>query len=118
MGTTTKGYPYPDPDVPLAEIDLAVKALAEKIDAQLSRGISAGTVGVDLVAEEFKAVTVSLPPGRFSSPPSITLTVEGNSLYFATLSGHSAASFDAIVRRRDSTSSTISLVLHWQAIQS
>jgi hypothetical protein len=72
MGTTAKGYPYPEDSDPVAQGAQAIKALATKIDS--NAGVSAsGSVSLNAAAQTVATVAVTFPVGRFTAPPSVVV---------------------------------------------
>lgn len=68
MGTTTKGFPWPEPTDAVADTDLAIKALAQDVDTHVgrhARGTQAVVVSAGAVGTVVGPTAVALPAGRF-----------------------------------------------------
>lgn len=70
MGTTAKGYPYPEPTDPIAAGADAIKALAQAVNDRLSTRIQAG--GLNIPAAGSVVLTFPTP---FTSPPWVFATL-------------------------------------------
>lgn len=119
MGATAKGYPYPDPGDPVANTDLAIKALAQFLEANGFKAMAAGVANANFAASAVGTTgAVAFPVGRFTAPPVVAIgLLTGTSLYFHVMSAVSAASFTCAVRRSDGTSITGAVSVHWVAVQ-
>lgn len=120
MGTTTKGYPYPEPTDPVAQGADVIKALAEMIDAAAGSS-AAGTVAATIPrgAAQSAAVTVTFPAGRFTAPPAIAVAmVYGASVSYiasAAVAGNGAVSVRAGTRNGSNVGADVPVVIHWIA---
>lgn len=95
MGTTTKGYRYPEPTDPVAQGADAIKNLALDVDARAGAAAS-GTVSLTPTALNAPvSAAITFPAGRFTVPPNVVTTVvSGNPHQFASgQSGVTAAGF-------------------------
>lgn len=104
MGTTTRGFHWPDPTAKLGDTDLAIKSLAEDVDA--NGLIKKGTDTVDIITVNVVASTAVLfatayPVGVTpvvvltavtGNPDSRRVTVTGVSRTGFTLNGFNSAS--------------------------
>lgn len=69
MGTTAKGYPYPEDTDLQSQGAQAIKALANAIDTNLGRAAT-GTASLALpTANVGNSVAVTFPVGRFTAAP-------------------------------------------------
>ena len=73
MGTTTKGYPYPEDTDPTAQGAQAIKALANAIDTGLGRAASGSFTLSIPSAQAGSSVAVTFPVGRFTAAPAVML---------------------------------------------
>lgn len=119
MGTTPKGYPYPEGTDLVMDGDDAIQALAEAVDAKSTYGIAAGTVQVTgITVGNAQSVTVTFPAGRFTNDVYITI-----GMYTSTPAQRWAAHANKsptsvqIVGAYTGQSSSISLWISWAAVQ-
>lgn len=118
MGTTTKGYPYPEPTDPVANTDLAIKALAQQLDLVGFKALHVGDGTVNLSAAAVGNVGVTFPVGRFTAAPKVVATVEnGSSVYFVTVSGVTTAGCTLTVRHYTTTATTAAVKVNFVAVQ-
>lgn len=119
MPLTSKGIPYPDPLDPVANGDLAIKALADWLTTNGFKAVAAGQQAVNFAAAATAGTgVVNYPAGRFTAAPVIIVSCgSGVSQYFAVVSANSAASFQATARRADGTSVTATVTVYWVAVQ-
>lgn len=119
MGATAKGYPFPNPGDPVANTDLAIKALADFLDANGFKAMHAGQQVVNFAASITASTgAVAFPVGKFTAAPFIVVACgSGTSQYVATVSANSAASFTAIARSADGTAKTAAVSVYWVAVQ-
>lgn len=119
MGATAKGYPYPDPADPVANTDLAIKALAAFLEANGFKAMHAGTQVVNFAASTTANTgTVAFPVGKFTATPTIVAVCgTGTTQYLAVVTGVTAASFTATARRIDATNVTAAVNIFWVAVQ-
>ena len=119
MGTTTKGFPFPDPGDPFANVDAYIRQLAEALDFKKYREGVADYVSVTVNNSATGTLAVALPAGVFSGDaPSISLTVQGNSNYVACISdGPTTSGFGITVRHIAGTVASTSILVHFQAWQ-
>lgn len=106
MGTTAKGYPYPEPTDPLANTDLAIKALAQFLEDKNVRAIHAGSKVVNVPAGATSAGSATpfvFPAGKFSAIPIVVAVVQGTSSYHVAVGATSAAQVDFTVRHIDAS---------------
>lgn len=74
MGTTPKGYPYPEDTDLLSQGAQAIKALATAIDTGAGRSAT-GTASLALpTANTSNAVAVTFPVGRFTASPAVIIS--------------------------------------------
>jgi hypothetical protein len=72
MGTTPKGFPYPEDTDLVSQGAQAIKALALAIDTNVGR-VAGGTANVNIAAANTAAsVAVTFPAGRFTAAPNVT----------------------------------------------
>lgn len=95
--STTKGFPYPVGSDPLADTDVAIKALADFLEANNFR-IKVGTALVDIVTTNVTASLAVLFASAFpvGVTPTVILTVRSNTApntRFATVSGETNTGF-------------------------
>jgi len=72
MGSqTAHGYPYPVGTDRVMDGDDAIRALAEKIDANVAAGFYAATINVTIptAADTNGSAVLTFPAGRFTTPP-------------------------------------------------
>lgn len=116
MGSTAKGFPYPDPTDAVANGDLAIKALAQYLEDKHPKASVSGTVTITVTAATTGNAAVVFPVGKFAAAPKVTLGVIGSSVFFAaTTGGPTTSGFTAQVRKYDGVNVTTSVVVHWQA---
>jgi hypothetical protein len=77
MGTTTKGYPYPEPIDPIAQGADAIEALASAVDTNLGRAFGAG-ITVNVPSTTTVSAVVTFPVGRFTANPHVAVTGQTN----------------------------------------
>jgi hypothetical protein len=114
MGTTNKGYPYPEGTDLVMDGDNAIKALADTINYKLPFAIWAGRVSMSLSAET-KSVTVTLTP-NFTGPPNVTIgpaTAYPQNRSFWGVAGVTATSFQAVCYY----AADADLAAYWVAVQ-
>lgn len=117
MGSTAKGFPYPEPTDPVANTDLAIKALAQFLQDNNVKTIHAGSVVIPLAAAAAGSAAVALPVGKFSAAPIVLLTVIGTSAYFAsTTGGPGPTGFSAQIRHYNGTNATVNVTVHYLAV--
>lgn len=98
--TTIHALPYMLDTDPLADVGLAIKNLADKVDKLLPRQ---GTNNVTVTASEaVKTVTVTFPQ-PFTAPPRVAPTVRGTSVWFAYVNSVSATQVVIGIRKFDGT---------------
>ena len=79
MGTTPKGFPYPEPTDPVAAGADAIKALAQAIDTHVGR-VASGAVTVTGDGTSVNpGAAVTFPAGRFTANPRVIAEVVGGS---------------------------------------
>lgn len=119
MGATAKGYPYPDPADPVANTDLAIKALADFLNANGFKVIHAAQVSVSVAAAITGSTAVTFPAGKFSAAPMVICQALGFSgAYTAEPTAlPTATGFTLGVRRQDGTSTTATVQCHYIALQ-
>lgn len=122
MGTTGKGYPYPEGTDLVMEGDDAIKALAETIDTKLPFAATSGRRDMGETAPgNTNSRTITFPVGMFTDYPIVVTT--GNTSYPQTrgkASSVTAASTTSATLWAfyDSTgSATATLALYWVAMQ-
>lgn len=93
MGTTTRGFPYPEPADPISQGADAIKALAEKVDTSVAR-IASGVVTLTTAANSASGtVFVTFPVGLFPVAPRVAVvTRSGNWWAFTGASSTSGVS--------------------------
>lgn len=100
MGTTSKGYPYPEGTDLVVDGDDAIEALAEAIDAKLPAAMTAGNASIpNAGGDATKSVTVTFPSGLFTVTPYVTIAArtaypEARSFWGTT--GANTSSFQAV----------------------
>lgn len=72
MPQTAHGYPYPDGTAKVGEFDLHVKALAEKVEANVKR-IESGSELVTVTAANTVMTKAVLFAQPFDSPPNVVI---------------------------------------------
>jgi hypothetical protein len=97
--------------------DDAIKALAEKVDAAVGAH-AAGSVTITTVGANASAsVTVNFPPGRFTAPPIVVVSVANTqSPNTASASAANPITADSFVCSAFRTTAG-NAVVHWQATQ-
>lgn len=103
--TTTNGYPYPLGTDRVMDGDDSIHALADKVEANLKAGVLAGTVSGQIPANgtESPPVTVTLPVGRFLTPPVVVTSALSLAGALWTTSGTtSVSSFQVAAHSRAS----------------
>lgn len=87
MGTTPKGYPYPEGTDPVVDGDDAIQALAEAIDTKQPHAQAVGTAEFTGVRPgNAKSIAVTFPAGLFTANPYVTLGI------YSTVPGEKATS--------------------------
>lgn len=118
MGTTAKGFPYPDPTDAVANTDLAIKALADFLESNNVKRIHVGSAVVAVAAAATGTVAVVLPAGKFTAAPMVVAMAIGTSVYFAsTTGGPTAAGFTLQVRHNTNVAQTVNVTVHYVAVQ-
>lgn len=113
MGTTTRGYPYPEGTDPINQGDDAIKALAGKVDLQL-RKTMAGFLPVTVTAG-YGYSFLLWSPGWWTQIPIITLSCD-NSLVYASNSQGSLDNCTIICQPIDPSGAVNGSVgVHWVA---
>jgi hypothetical protein len=114
MGTTNKGYPYPEGTDLVMDGDNAIKALANTINYKLPFAIWAGRVSMSVTGTT--SITVTLTP-NFTGPPNVSIgpaTAYPQNRSFWGVSGVTATSFQAVCYY-DGTNTD--LAAYWVAVQ-
>lgn len=118
MGTTAKGYPYPEGTDLVVDGDNAIKALAEAIDAKLPYAATAGRVASgNIAADGVKTISVTLPTGLFVSPPQVTASpyTASAKIFHVAVAGATATSFSLLIWNDSGSTRTSSAT--WHAIK-
>lgn len=116
MGTTTKGYRYPETTDPVAQGATAIKNLATDVDTKASVS-AAGTAVITVTANNANMTTsVTFPAGRFSATPAVAIAAYGsNCSYYSTgVNNVTVNGFTAIAFR---TAGTGNISVGWVATQ-
>lgn len=118
MGTTSKGYPYPEGADLVMDGDDAIKALAEAIDEKLPYAVAAGRVTLtNVAANATKSTTVALPAGRFRGDPMVTVSaVTGSPNARPVSAGGSSPTSIQIYATNVSSATAPSIVVNWNAV--
>lgn len=106
MGTTAKGYPYPDPGDSVANTDLAIKALADFLNNNGFKAMHAGSQVVTVpngATSAGSAAPLVFPAGKFSAIPIVVAVVQGTSSYHVAVGATTAAQVSFTVRHIDAT---------------
>ncbi len=118
MGTTTKGYPYPENSDAVANGADAIKALADFLNNNNVKTFHVGTVVVNVAATAVQAQTFNLPAGKFAAgaPTVVLLTPVANTQYIATSSNLTTTQFTVTLRHYNSTSQTVNVTVAYAAV--
>lgn len=118
MGTTVKGFPYPENSEAVANGADAIKALADFLQTNNVKTFHVGTVVVNVAASALQAQTFNLPVGKFAAgaPTVVLLTCVGNTQYIATSSAISTTQFTVTLRHYNSTSQTVNVTVAYAAV--
>lgn len=106
MSTTAKGIPYPAPGDPVANTDLAIKALADWLEANGVKRMHAGAQVVTVpngATSAGSAAAFAFPVGKFTAIPIVVAVVQGTSSYHVAVGATSAAGVSFTVRHIDAT---------------
>lgn len=116
MGTTGRGYPYPEPTEPVAQGADAIKALATAVDTTGLVRIAAGTVSLNITSLDTNfTVPVTFPAGRFTAAPMVVT----NGASFSPITATSATAINAngFTMNGSKEAGTGTLVCQWIAVQ-
>ena len=116
MGTTPKGYPYPEPNDPVGQGDDVIKALAQAVDDKVGAS-AAGTATISLAAASAGSVAVTFPAGRFSAAPAVTASANNTAAqhYVMNTGTPSPGGVIVVASQKASTQATISFPVSWIA---
>lgn len=117
MGTTSRGYPYPEDTDPVAQGAQAIQALANAINTRAG-ACAAGTVTITANNAALAFATVTFPANRFSAAPFVSGTANSGFWIPFRSGGASASSVTIGIRHNDNvTQSSINQTVDWIAIQ-
>lgn len=117
MGTTAKGYPYPEGTDLVMEGDDAIEALAQAIDSKLPYAVYAAGVDIRVAAGSATGSgTLTYPSGTFSQAPITTVTIT-NSYWTPGLGSRTATSVQINIRRDFEVSEATTFRAHVHSIQ-
>lgn len=111
MGATAKGFPYPEPTDPVANTDLAIKALAQYLEDKAGvKAIHIGQLNVSLSSAAVASAGFTLPAGKFAAAPlAVAQIFNSSSLYTATVTSITATQVNVTVRKIDSVAVTATI---------
>lgn len=116
--TTTLGFPMPDDSDPVADLALAVRNLAQKIDDNVGM-VACGRGTVNLAAASNGDLNIVFPVGRFigSGVPRVVANT-GNRQYYAVVVGTPTnAGATVRVQHRADSSATVAVDVDWIAVK-
>lgn len=118
MGTTSRGYPYPDPDDRVIDGDDAMQALAEAVNDDVA-SLPVSAAGSVFMPGPTSMVHVNLPAGRFTSAPmvNVTATTGGNVALVGAVGNPTAAGFDIYVYGIGGTWNANAVSFFWHAVE-
>lgn len=117
MGTTSRGFPYPESADPISQGALAIKALAEAVETRMPR-LASGIVAVNISNAASGSTAVTFPVGRFTATPAVTVTPGGSTSWIGAVTGASATGVTVLAFTNSGAASTANLSVFWNAIQS
>lgn len=117
MGTTSRGYPYPEPTDPVSQGAAAIQALANAVNTRAGSA-AAGTVQITGSNSALGFATVTFPANRFNAVPFVTGSANSG-FWIVFRSGGASATAATIGIRYNTNASqgTISQQVDWIAIQ-
>ena len=114
MGTTARGFPYPENSDQVALGAQAIRSLAEAVDTR--SGVQAsGNFSITVNNAVSATTTITLPANRFTAAPNVVATANHNS-WFAFMGTPSAGSFTIGVVNRAGTAGTQTMQVYWVAM--
>lgn len=114
-GTTTLGYPYPEDSDPVADLALAVRNLAQKVDDNIGV-VATGTATVAMGGTANATVAVVFPVGRFTSAPAVA-TGSNHGNYDAYVESVTASGFTMRCKHRTDANTSVNVPVYWIAVQ-
>lgn len=116
MGTTPRGFPYPEPSDPINAGAGAIKTLAEKAD-QLTARVAGGFATVSTAASSASGtVAIVFPVGLFTAAPKVSVTSQNGNWWGFISTAPTAAGFTAGAASY-ATRAASSVPIAWTAIQ-